>query len=530
MKASQFTQLLHQQDQLSEWTYEALAQLVTQYPFCQNLRLLLMRKSQLEQNQHLEQNIRTAATYSTNRSHFYHFFRAGGGFQESLNPFQMAERFLKDQETSIPRASIPTEEPDAALSFDLAENADAEEDISHEIHFSNRSAMEDDDSTEFNLDEHLRKFREEKEDPSSKLERPDFVERGEHVFFLEDLIESEQTFPVEDAILEEDNEPQEIKEEEVAEEQSNDEDSTPAVEEPLFEDQEIASAEAEEEREEAEEIMPEPVPDTLEVVAEEGEEEDTPQTVEDFNLNFELSNIETPPASDELMETPEPIAEEETTTLAEEETPITLTSAAAEIPLEITNLSSDEQATPLPRPAPKASFSSWLQQFQAPRPSETATSKEQEPVKEAVAEEVQEPVAPEPPVLEEEPKKEETVSPPTPDSEEAKPKAKKNKTKKKKARKIKSLKDLEAKDQAPSEEVKASPKKQKKQKKKVKIRSFAAQSLNEDDDIASETLAIILAKQGAYNKAIRIYERLKLIYPEKSSFFASKIDELNKLL
>ncbi len=59
---------------------------------------------------------------------------------------------------------------------------------------------------------------------------------------------------------------------------------------------------------------------------------------------------------------------------------------------------------------------------------------------------------------------------------------------------------------------------------------IAAQSVKEDAEIASETLALVLEKQEHYEKAIAMYERLLLQNPEKSSFFAAKIQNLkNKL-
>jgi hypothetical protein len=56
--------------------------------------------------------------------------------------------------------------------------------------------------------------------------------------------------------------------------------------------------------------------------------------------------------------------------------------------------------------------------------------------------------------------------------------------------------------------------------------SMARQSVVEDLDFVTETLAGIYAKQGNTSKAIRAYQTLSLRYPEKKLYFASLIEKL----
>ena len=74
--------------------------------------------------------------------------------------------------------------------------------------------------------------------------------------------------------------------------------------------------------------------------------------------------------------------------------------------------------------------------------------------------------------------------------------------------------------------LEAIKKKKKKKKKKHLMPPIAVQSITEHNDVASETLAIVLVNQGRYDKAIEMYERLILLFPEKNDYFAAKIDNL----
>ena len=54
-------------------------------------------------------------------------------------------------------------------------------------------------------------------------------------------------------------------------------------------------------------------------------------------------------------------------------------------------------------------------------------------------------------------------------------------------------------------------------------------SVSESDDLITETLAMIYFEQKKYDKAIEAFEKLSLKYPEKSVYFANRIEEIENL-
>ncbi len=57
---------------------------------------------------------------------------------------------------------------------------------------------------------------------------------------------------------------------------------------------------------------------------------------------------------------------------------------------------------------------------------------------------------------------------------------------------------------------------------------LAEKSVIENQSVISETLARLLVQQGYKEKAINMYQRLSLAFPEKSAYFAAEIDKLKK--
>lgn len=57
---------------------------------------------------------------------------------------------------------------------------------------------------------------------------------------------------------------------------------------------------------------------------------------------------------------------------------------------------------------------------------------------------------------------------------------------------------------------------------------MAVNSITKEDGLASESLAKVYLKQGKYDKAIDMYRKLSLRNPQKSAYFALKIEEILK--
>lgn len=64
----------------------------------------------------------------------------------------------------------------------------------------------------------------------------------------------------------------------------------------------------------------------------------------------------------------------------------------------------------------------------------------------------------------------------------------------------------------------------------AEVIEFAKQSIQMKNSYVSETLAELLFNQEKYAKALAVYERLILLFPEKSARFAAKIDLIKNLL
>ena len=59
---------------------------------------------------------------------------------------------------------------------------------------------------------------------------------------------------------------------------------------------------------------------------------------------------------------------------------------------------------------------------------------------------------------------------------------------------------------------------------------FSVKSSTAGPDLFSETLADIYFKTKAYDKALNMYEKLCLTYPEKNAYFAARIKEIKEII
>jgi len=464
MTAENFSYYLKKPEHLYQVSYQELKSLVVQYPYCQNLRYLLLTKSQIENSKEYPKDLALAATYHVDRSYLYQLIHQKEGAENSEN-FVLNEDFLelKDLSTenkekkALPilahREEIKTQEED--LEFPNLEVASStfliDPSIPQEA-INEVNNMIDNDDDEMEQTESL-----DVEIPTSP--------------FLENSLAEEVADNISD-------------DSEMISYMKKPKNSKSVIEQLLgktkdsIQEQENISSTSENKINLEDELESPPT-------SVQNDFKDLTPIKETTRLGkevlFEITN-KTEKEMDALMHKANQSEEEELGYLdLKEET------------------KSQDSVKPLEAsaPSPKSSFKSYLDQFQPPSGFIEEIEEETElanAIDEATAEEKEEEVG--------------LIF-------IKKKKSKKKKKKKKLMSKIKMKK-------------KAKKEKKEKKKKKAKVVAEANKSVQQSDDIVSETLAKLLAKQGSHKKAIRMYKRLSLIFPKKSSFFAKKIAKLKK--
>ncbi len=73
MTTAELTELLTQPSQLQAWSYEQLDQLLMQYPYCNGLRMLLLKKYKNDRHVAFNRHLMLASMYAVDRSRLYDF-------------------------------------------------------------------------------------------------------------------------------------------------------------------------------------------------------------------------------------------------------------------------------------------------------------------------------------------------------------------------------------------------------------------------------------------------------------------------
>ena len=474
MTAENFSYYLKNPGHLYKVSYQELKSLVVQYPYCQNLRYLLVTKSQIENSEEYQKDLAIASTYHIDRSHLYQLIHQLEN-TESAESFVLEEDYLELKDLSsnseaqnelailedqkeiisqedvlelpsieattspfITDSSIPQEAINEEVSND--EIIEAEEEVDGEMEFTESSDLEiptsslPEDSTAEDVADNVS----DEPDMISYMEKP---KKSKSV--IDQLLGKNKDPKQEGKIISLTSEKIINLEDEL--------ESPPAPAENDFKDLT-------------------PIKETTRL----GKE-----------VLFEITN-RTDKEMDALMQKANQSEEEESI----DEDLGYLDSK------EETKNEDSVQPLEASAPSPKTSFKSYLDQFQPPAGFIEEIEEETElanAIDEAIEEEVEMMFI-------------------------------KKKKSKKKSKKKKLMSKVKMKKKAKKEKKV----KKEKKKKKAKVVAEANKSIQQSDDIVSETLAKLLAKQGSHKKAIQMYKRLSLIFPKKSSFFAKKIAKLKK--
>ncbi len=512
-----FPKYLNDPSLLYRISYQELKTLVVQYPYCQNLRYLLLIKSKIDNNKDQERNLKMVSAYTLDRPQLYQLL------QKDYNKENKDIEFL-DLEQNVetdPKLDLPildfskgieieekgTPAPLEPLEIKMEEETEVPDAL--EQLFSDPDFEQESFSKDFPLPKPIV----EEEAPIAPIQEEIPSEKEENALLLEETVLESWNLPLVPPIprLEDlmvlPEEPISIIKEIIEEEIPKKEpfilylplvpcmDLIPQFDSVVLENEDPIVPE--EQVKEIEYSIPYPIIPRMDFL---------PKFIllPKSKHHFDAQPILTEPspeneidqgikeALDKLIEEQRQEEESEEREYIEKELEVIQLKKESDKEKKIIAIKKSDDAPP----ATTASFTNWLLQTKPPSI---------EPNEEKIQEEV----------IEVKTKK----MTKTKKSSNKKKKKKKNiKTEGKSLHKI--IKAKRAK------ELKKQEQQEKKRKKKVL--EFAEKSLKENEEIVSETLAKILVEQEKYDRAILMYKRLRLKFPEKSSYFAGEIKKITK--
>ncbi len=507
MTNEQLTAYLQDESYLYSVSYEELKTLVMQYPYSANLRILLLKKSYLDKHKDYDRNLQMSATYTTNRKHLYKTIKRLKSFKFVPQNVILGEEYLELTELSnIERllaerqvteavynaTKLDSLAPDWKLEIDdIAFNGDSEKtafdlsDLPQNKEKKSKNIRTDEDE----IDSLINSLVSEYNDPTLEIASQPVQNEENERFETVDVIPKSQTNEIDvEAYVDE-------KTEDVA--PLDFLHTTPSVSEDIlldFVEEKTENIEQEENIVEAEMI------NEAEII------DEVPAAEENIEPTIKL--ITELPKSEPPLKTLEKESEEEV--------------KKADVQLEIINpthtpiVEKQETKSVFDK---KPTFTEWLSQFRmTPPPLSKSVPKTVENIAEIIDNQTITPLAADETIrrISRQSMVEifETHSD-IPDNLFGMPDEKAP---------VHFIED----DDDDEDEVFSEYESNSQNKKKNRpMHQLAIKSLVEDDDLVSETLADLLAWQGNKSKATEMYRKLILQFPEKSSYFATKIEKIS---
>ncbi len=584
MTGNKFTTILEHSEQLWNLDFEELKILVRQYPYAQNLRLLLAKKAQLENKSEFGKHLNLAATYAPDRTYLYHYIKDNIPQPEEELAGSNEEVFAYDLTGALEGvASLSPSEEEILPSVPAFELLSESEIAKEEILELEQTAEADDpeikeeetietaappETVEMELEELIE---EEVEEPSQEIEAVLEEIEDEEAIDMEQIAESktdtslepiEETLAIEETIEKEaDSIPElepvfeeiEVKEYEV---ETIDMEQT-AEDIPDFNKEEFVEKEIQELEESAdigiEEIVGASVVATgiIAGVTTKEQEETTPSE-EDLAAAMEneadpQDNVDSPLkaelSEDAIKEEPKVDPEEDVfpeTEPSEEHTKLEA-EAGEQYDEDLIDLAEAEFEQPTIEQQPEEEL------YEEPKAADSQIPEEEENLpyeesdeimtqetEEAITENLQEETstAEVPETIPEEPETEEApisfsqwLTKLQPVSSPTNKIEEEEKSKKSDEKNEEIVWTFEKPKTAKSSK-KSSKKKTPKKLKKKEVKRMAKKSIRANKNLAAENLAKILVSQGKNKEAIEMYEQLILKFPEKSTYFAGKLKKL----